>query len=83
MIGRHIENGQSAVAYAGTQFTLAILVTLVPDSYAQAEIEPAIARLTGVAVGIVLLIPVLVGWHVVAGATGERPPDKPAEPGGI
>jgi uncharacterized membrane protein YccC len=81
--GRHIENGQSPIAYAGTQFTLAILVTLVPDSYAHAEIEPGIARLTGVAVGILLLLPVLVGWHLVVGATDERPPDKPAEPGGI
>lgn len=83
MVGRHIENGQSTIAYAGTQFTLAILVTLVPDSYAHAEIEPGIARLTGVAVGIFLLLPVLVGWHLVAGATGEPPSDGPVERGGI
>jgi uncharacterized membrane protein YccC len=71
VLGRHIENGKSPIAYAGTQFTLAILVTLVPDSYAHAEIGPGLARLTGVSVGIVLLLPVLVGWHLVAQATGE------------
>src|SRR5579871_6082822 len=40
-IGRHIENGRGGRAYIGTQFTLAILVTLVPDSYAIADIGPA------------------------------------------
>jgi hypothetical protein len=83
VVGRHIENGQSSIAYAGTQFTLAILVTLVPDSYAHAEIEPGIARLTGVAVGILLLLPVLVGWHLVARPTAEPPSEGPVERGGI
>ena len=67
MLGRHIENGKSAIAYGGTQFTLAILVTLVPDSYVFAEIAPSLARLTGILVGILLLVPVLVGWHLVVG----------------
>jgi uncharacterized membrane protein YccC len=65
-VGRHIENSQHAIAYAGMQFILAILVTLVPDSYAHAEIAPAISRLSGILVGIGLLVPVLVGWHLIA-----------------
>ncbi len=72
MMGRHIENGRSGIAYAGTQFTLAILVTLVPDSYANAAIAPALARLTGILVGMALLEPVLIAWHVVAPAIGPR-----------
>lgn len=76
ILGRHIENGKSVIAYGGTQFTLAILVTLVPDGYVHAEIDPGVARLTGILVGILLLVPVLVGWHLVAGAMGERPSDR-------
>jgi uncharacterized membrane protein YccC len=80
VLGRHIENGASAIAYAGTQFTLAILVTLVPDSYVHAALEPGIARLIGILVGILLLVPVLFAWHLIARPSGERPPDLPSEP---
>jgi uncharacterized membrane protein YccC len=67
MLGRHIENSKSPIAYGGTQFTLAVLVTLVPDSYVHAAIDPSIERLIGILVGILLLVPVLVGWHLVVG----------------
>lgn len=66
MFGRHIENGRGPVAYPGTQFTLAILVTLVPDSYATAAIDPGLHRLIGILVGSALMEPVLVAWHIVA-----------------
>lgn len=82
-LGRHIENGQSSIAYAGTQFTLAIFVTLVPDSYADAEIEPAIARLTGIVIGMLLLEPVLMAWHLLAPKTSAPQPVEPTEPGGV
>jgi uncharacterized membrane protein YccC len=72
MLGRHIENGKSAIAYGGTQFALAILVTLVPDSYLNAELAPGLARLIGIVVGILLLLPVLVGWHLVVGLIESR-----------
>lgn len=73
-IGRHIENGPAALAYVGTQFTLAILVTLVPDSYADAALTPAVARLTGILIGMALLEPVLVAWRLAA--PGGAPADK-------
>lgn len=76
MLGRHIENGKRSIAYAGTQFTLAILVTLVPDSYLHADIAPGVARLIGILVGILLLVPVLGGWHLVVEAMGQRPSDR-------
>jgi uncharacterized membrane protein YccC len=66
MVGRYIENGRGPVAYAGTQFTLAILVTLVPDSYAAAAIDPGLHRLIGILVGGALMEPVLMAWHVIA-----------------
>jgi uncharacterized membrane protein YccC len=65
-IGRHIENGKGSIAYVGTQFTLAILVTLVPDSYADAAIQPAQERLVGILLGMALLEPVLLAWRFVA-----------------
>lgn len=62
-IGRHIENGQGRLAYSGVQFTLALLVVLVPDNYAQVAIDPVYERLLGIIVGIVLLQPVLLAWY--------------------
>jgi uncharacterized membrane protein YccC len=66
MIGRHIENGPSPIAYGGTQFTLAMLIALVPDSYVAPNPEAAIARLAGTVIGIALLEPVLAAFHVFA-----------------
>lgn len=64
MVGRHIENGASPIAYGGTQFTLAVLVALVPDSYIAPDPDAAIARLAGTVIGIALLEPVLVAFHL-------------------
>jgi uncharacterized membrane protein YccC len=66
VIGRHIENGASRTTYMGLQFTLAILVALVPDSYADAKIGPALARLGSILIGMALLEPVLLAWHFIA-----------------
>ena len=72
VIGRHIETSQSSATYIGLQFTLVILVTLVPDTYAHAAIEPAIQRLAAIFIGMALLEPVLLAWHLVA--PGRRKP---------
>ncbi|WP_334182638.1 FUSC family protein [Novosphingobium sp.] len=66
VIGRHIENGLPNVTYLGLQFTLAVLVVLVPDSYADAEIMPAVHRLISIFVGMAVLEPVLLVWHFFA-----------------
>lgn len=80
-IGRHIENGQTRLTYLGLQFTLAILVVLVPDSYADASIGPALNRLLSIFVGIVVLEPVLLAWHAVSRSTGEEGPERSEAPG--
>lgn len=77
-IGRHIENSKSGIVYVGTQFTLAILVTLVPDSYAHAAIGPAAERLAGILVGMALLEPVLLLWHWITPVRTPAPPPRPA-----
>jgi uncharacterized membrane protein YccC len=66
IVGRHIENGGTAIAYSGTQFVLVVLVALVPDSYAHPHIDPALERLAGILMGLVVLEPVLLAWHLVA-----------------
>jgi uncharacterized membrane protein YccC len=76
--GRHLENGGRPSGYVGTQFVLAVLIVLVPDSYADADVAPGLARLAGVVIGMAVLEPVLVVWHVVrperrrAAETGEN-----------
>jgi uncharacterized membrane protein YccC len=69
-VGRHIENGVHRFTYVGTQFTLAVLVTLVPDNYAQAAIGPALERLYGIFLGMAVLEPVLVAWHLARPRAG-------------
>lgn len=66
-LGRHLENGDPAHRYIGTQFTLVVLVTLVPDSYADAAIEPGIERLLAIFVGMAVLMPVLLLGYLLWG----------------
>jgi uncharacterized membrane protein YccC len=81
--GRHLENGRSGLAYAGTQFVLAVLVTLVPDSYADARIDPAVDRLAGTLIGMALLEPVLLVWHLVAPGGRAKAEKAYVEIGGV
>ncbi len=64
LIGRHIGNGSARNAYLGLQFTLAVLVVLVPDDYATAAIRPGLERLVSIFVGMAILAPVLVVSHL-------------------
>lgn len=77
LAGRHLENGTGPWRYAGMQFSLAILVILVPDSYASASIEPGMERLIGILVGMALLEPVLLAGGLLRrgreAATAPRP----------
>jgi hypothetical protein len=65
MLGRHIENGASPIAYSGTQFTLAMLVALVPDSYIDPDPDAGLLRLAGTVIGIAMLEPVLAAYHLL------------------
>jgi uncharacterized membrane protein YccC len=65
MLGRHLENGDHAHRYAGTQFVIALLIVAVPDSYRHIEIAPGIERFLGIMVGMAVLEPVLIGWHLI------------------
>lgn len=81
-IGRLAENGWRTRSYVGTQFVLAVLVTLVPDRVEDAAVGPALARLAGIAVGLAILEPVLVAWHLIARPRGAVAGEATVEPGG-
>lgn len=77
MIGRHIENGSARNAYVGLQFTLAVLIVLVPDDYTIVSIGPGLERLISIFVGMAILLPILLAGHFAAplrdlpGGTGK------------
>ncbi|MFS0773024.1 FUSC family protein [Sphingomonas sp. 1P08PE] len=65
IVGRHWETGDHAHRYAGTQFTFAVLITLVPDSFMEASIVPGWQRLVAVFTGMALIEPVLITFHAI------------------
>lgn len=73
-IGRHIENGATAMSYAGLQFVVVFLVVLVPDNYTNAAFDPGFERLTGILFGLVLLEPVVLIAHLLL-RRRIKPPD--------
>lgn len=66
VIGRAIETGEHARRYVGTQFVLAVLVVLVPDTYTNVQMEPGWHRLLGILTGMAVLEPVLLAWHWIS-----------------
>ncbi len=73
IIGRHIQNGPPMMSYGGLQFTLAFLVVLVPDNYAEAALAPGLDRLFGIVFGMVLLEPVVLIAHALWRHRHPRP----------
>jgi len=79
IIGRHLETSSAATNYVGLQFSIALLMALVPDSYRQLDPGLAVDRLIGILVGMALLEPVLLAWHFIAARLPHRGgQDKPA-----
>jgi uncharacterized membrane protein YccC len=82
--GRHLENGNHGRGYVGTQFTLAVLVVLVPDSWDAARIAPGYDRLLGILVGMAVLEPVLLlGAALSRARSATTLADQRAEAGGV
>ena len=60
IFGKHIENSDTRFVYIGTQFTLAFLVVLVPDTYQSVSVAVGIDRFLGILCGMGLLYPILL-----------------------
>jgi len=75
-IGRYVEDNVAGFAYAGTQFSLAFLVVLVPDTYGAVDAAPGIERLASVLFGLLLLLQIQLSlpWlrRTIAGKTECR-----------
>lgn len=76
LIGRLVETGNK-MPYVGLQFTLAILIVLVPDSYSETRIEPGLERLVSILIGMALIEPVLLAWHLIAPRARQDRDQKP------
>jgi uncharacterized membrane protein YccC len=63
VVGRHIENGKHQIGYVGTQFALAFLVVLVPDTYQDIDVRTGLDRLFGIVFGMLLLEPIRLLVH--------------------
>ncbi len=79
VVGRHIENGDGRNAYLGLQFSLAVLIVLVPDDYSRAAVAPGLERLLSIFIGMAILIPVLLVWRLAAPARGAAEPAAEAD----
>lgn len=80
VIGRHLETSGTTTNYIGLQFSIALLMALVPDSYRQMDPGLAVDRLIGILLGMALLEPVLLAWHFIAARLPHR--GRPAAPDG-
>lgn len=60
VIGRHIENSRTGGTYIGTQFAIAFLFVLVPDSYRTVDVDAGLERFLGIISGILLLALVML-----------------------
>jgi uncharacterized membrane protein YccC len=60
VIGRHIENSRTGGTYIGTQFAIAFLFVLVPDTYRAVDVEAGLERFLGIVSGILILALVML-----------------------
>jgi len=73
MLGRHIENSGTKVAYIGTQLALVFLTVFVPDDFRFASSEPGWSRLGGILLGLAMLL-VVRGLFGLLGRVAPRTP---------
>ncbi|MGU7770487.1 FUSC family protein [Burkholderia sp. MR1-5-21] len=73
VVGRHIENSRTGANYVGTQFALAFLVVLVPDTYTAVDTAAGLDRFLGVLSGIAVLYPVFALWPSRCRRADARP----------
>jgi uncharacterized membrane protein YccC len=59
-IGCHVQSGKEGASYVGRQFTIAFIMVFVQDHHWSANPEPALMRLSGILIGIVVLAGVIL-----------------------
>lgn len=61
-IGFHIQSGKTGLAYVGTQFAFAFLVSFVQGPGPATSLEPPLTRLSGVLIGVAVASLVILAW---------------------
>src|SRR6201996_8330926 len=59
--GCHVQTGREGASYVGRQFTIAFIMVFVQDHHWSADPIPALMRLSGIVIGIVVLAAVMLG----------------------
>ena len=59
-IGCHVQTGREGASYVGRQFTIAFIMVFVQDHHWSADPVPALMRLLGILIGIVVLAGVIL-----------------------
>jgi uncharacterized membrane protein YccC len=59
-IGCHVQSGKEGASYIGVQFTIAFIMVFVQDHHWSADPGPALLRLSGILMGIVVLAVVML-----------------------
>jgi uncharacterized membrane protein YccC len=57
--GCHVQTGKQGASYVGRQFTIAFIMVFVQDHHWSADPGPALMRLSGILIGIVVLAAVM------------------------
>jgi len=59
--GCHVQTGREGASYVGRQFTIAFIMVFVQDHHWSSDPKPALMRLSGILMGIVVLAAVMLG----------------------
>jgi hypothetical protein len=58
-VGCHVQTGREGASYVGRQFTIAFIMVFVQDHHWSSDPLPALMRLSGIFMGIVVLAGVM------------------------
>jgi hypothetical protein len=67
-VGCHVQTGQQGATYIGRQFTIAFIMVFVQDHGWSADAGPALTRLAGILIGILVLAAAMLGTRRLGGA---------------
>jgi uncharacterized membrane protein YccC len=60
LVGCHVQTGRQGASYVGRQFTIAFIMVFVQDHQWSADPQPALVRLGGILIGVVVIAGVML-----------------------
>jgi uncharacterized membrane protein YccC len=74
-LGCHVQTGQEGASYVGRQFAIAFIMVFVQDHQWSADPLPALMRLSGILIGIVVLALAMFTLDRLSWVPGAKAPD--------